>query len=46
MTLEKRNGNVLVKTLIYIVCIFLAVLSLFPFIVMAINATRSTYPWR
>lgn len=43
MTLEKRNGNVLVKTLIYIVCIFLAVLSLFPFIVMAINATRSTY---
>ena len=43
MTLEKRNGNVLVKTLIYIVCIFLAVLSLFPFVVMAINATRSTY---
>ena len=43
MTLEKRDGNVLVKTLIYIVCIFLAVLSLFPFVVMAINATRSTY---
>ena len=43
MTLEKRNGNVLVKTLIYIVCIFLAVLSLFPFVVMVINATRSTY---
>lgn len=43
MTLEKRDGNVLVKALIYLVCIFLAVLSLFPFIVMAINATRSTY---
>ncbi len=43
MTLEKRDGNVLVKTLIYIVCIFLAVLSLFPFVVMVINATRSTY---
>ena len=43
MTLEKRNGNVLVKTLIYIVCIFLAVLSLFPCVVMVINATRSTY---
>lgn len=43
MTLEKRDGNVLVKTLIYIVCIFLAVLSLFPFVVMVINSTRSTY---
>ncbi len=43
MTLEKRDGNVLVKTLIYIVCIFLAILSIFPFVVMFINATRSTY---
>lgn len=43
MTLEKRDGNVLVKTLIYLVCIFLAVLSLFPFVVMVINSTRSTY---
>ena len=43
MTLEKRDGNVVVKTLIYIVCIFLAVLSLFPFVVMVINSTRSTY---
>ena len=43
MTLEKRDGNVLVKALIYLVCIFLAVLSLFPFVVMVINATRSTY---
>ena len=43
MTLEKRNGNVLVKALIYFVCIVLAALSLFPFIVMVINSTRSTY---
>ena len=43
MTLEKRDGNALVKTLIYIVCIFLTILSLFPFVVMVINSTRSTY---
>ena len=42
-SLEKRDGNPVVKTLIYIVCIFLAVLSIFPFVVMFINATRSTY---
>ena len=42
MTLEKRDGNVLVKAFIYIVCIFLAVLCLFPFVVMVINSTRST----
>ena len=42
-TLEKRDGNPVVKALIYLVCIFLAVLSLFPFVVMFINATRSTY---
>ncbi len=41
--LEKRDGNPVVKALIYFVCIFLAVLSLFPFVVMFINATRSTY---
>ena len=27
----------------YIVCIFLAVLSLFPFVVMIVNSTRSTF---
>lgn len=32
----------LYKTIIYIVCIFLALLSIFPFIIMMINATRST----
>ena len=40
--LEKRNGNPVYKTIIYIVCIILAVLSLFPFVVMVINSTRST----
>lgn len=43
MTLETRSGNPLVRTIIYIVCIFLAVLSLFPFVVMIVNSTRSTY---
>lgn len=30
------------KTVIYIICIFLALLSLFPFFIMFVNATRST----
>lgn len=41
-SLERRDGNPVVKALIYFVCIFLAVLSLFPFFIMVINATRST----
>lgn len=40
--LEKRNGNPVYKTIIYIVCIILTVLSLFPFVVMVINSTRNT----
>ena len=40
--LEKRGGNPVYKTIIYIVCIFLTVLSLFPFIVMVVNSTRNT----
>ena len=40
--LEKRDGNPVYKTIIYIVCIFLTVLSLFPFIVMVVNSTRNT----
>ena len=43
MTLDKRNGNPIVKSIMYIVCIFLAVLSLFPFVVMIVNSTRSTF---
>ncbi|MBR4086179.1 MAG: carbohydrate ABC transporter permease [Lachnospiraceae bacterium] len=31
------------KTGIYVVCIFLAILSIFPFYIMIVNATRSTY---
>lgn len=31
------------KILIYVVCIFLAILSIFPFYLMIINATRGTY---
>ena len=42
MTLNKRDGNPAVRVIIYVVCIFLTVLSLFPFVVMIINATRST----
>ena len=40
--LEKRSGNPVYKTIIYIVLIILAILSLFPFAVMVINSTRST----
>ena len=42
MKLEKRDGNALVKALIYLVCIILAVMSLFPFVVMVVNSTRRT----
>lgn len=31
------------KTIVYIVCTFLAILSIFPFWIMFMNATRSTY---
>ncbi|CQR58382.1 carbohydrate ABC transporter permease [Paenibacillus riograndensis] len=40
-----KNGTVtrkINKTIIYIVCIFLAVLSILPFWIMFVNATRST----
>ncbi len=43
MTLNRRNGNPVVKALIYFVCIVLAILSLFPFVVMVVNSTRSTF---
>ena len=41
-TLNKRDGNPVYKAIIYIVCIILAVMSIFPFLVMIINSTRST----
>ena len=49
MKLERRNGNPIVRTIIYIVCIFLAVLSLFPFLkgflnsmIISVGATACT----
>jgi len=41
--MNKTPGNFLFKTFVYIVCIILTLLSLFPFIQMLVNATRSTY---
>jgi len=40
---EKKNGRVFLKIIIYIVCIFLTLLSILPFWLMIVNATRSTY---
>lgn len=39
---EKRDGNTLVKILIYVVCIAFAILSIWPFWIMFVNATRSS----
>ena len=36
-------SKVVYKTLIFLICIFLSILSLFPFVVMIVNSTRSTY---
>ena len=41
--MKKRQGSILFKVLVYTVCIFLAILSLMPFVIMIINSTRSTY---
>ena len=38
----KNKGNTALKVVIYIVCIFLAILSIMPFWIMIMNATRST----
>lgn len=38
----KTKANIRLKILIYVVCIFLALLSIMPFYIMVINATRST----
>ena len=40
--MKKRSGTAF-KAVVYIVCIFLAILSLMPFVIMIINSTRSTY---
>lgn len=38
----KSSGNVFFKVFAYTLCILLAVISLFPFVIMIINSTRST----
>jgi len=40
---NKRDGNIIKKIFIYIVCIFFAILSIWPFFIMIINSTRGTY---
>ena len=42
-SIMKKNSRPLSKTIIYIVCGFLTLLSIFPFYLMFINSTRSTY---
>ncbi len=41
--MKKTAGNIIFKVFVYFVCVFLTILSLFPFIQMVITATRSTY---
>ena len=38
----KTKENRVLKVIIYVVCIFLAILSILPFWIMIVNATRST----
>lgn len=38
----KKRSSVPFMVLVYVVCIFLTILSLFPFIIMIVNSTRST----
>lgn len=40
---NNKSLSAMFRTFKYIVCIFLSVLSLFPFIIMFVNATRGTY---
>ena len=39
---SKKKSNPAVKILVYTLCILLAVLSILPFLIMVVNATRST----
>ncbi len=43
MSRKARKPGYVTKVIIYIVCIFLAVLSIVPFWIMIVNATRGTY---
>ena len=40
--MKSNNHHYAAKTIIFIICVFLAILSLFPFVVMIVNSTRST----
>ena len=39
---KKSTGSVILRIVIYVVCIFLTLLSIMPFWIMIVNATRST----
>lgn len=41
--IKRTPGQKLFRVFAYAVCIFLAILSLFPFVIMLVNATRDTY---
>ena len=41
--MNNKSSMSILKIIILVICIFLAILSLFPFIIMLVNATRSTY---
>ena len=43
MSRSQKSSRNLSKTIIYVVCIFLAILSIFPFWIMIMNATRGTF---
>ena len=43
ITKSMRTSRNISKTIVYVVCIFLSILSLFPFWIMFINATRGTF---
>ena len=38
-----KTTQTIYKTIVYVVCIFLSLLSIFPFLNMVVNATRGTY---
>lgn len=40
--MKKSTSNIIFKTVVYVVCILLTVMSIFPFWTMIVNATRST----
>ena len=41
--MNNKSSMSILKIVILIICVFLAILSLFPFVIMLVNATRSTY---